>query len=94
MDNKILGKMEIAANGICKKFSEFTFTKKKLDCQLFASFLHVLKMILDDYFGEELQQINTLNYKIVFLEKKEDLCIYIVEKEFSDYSSLKQDIKK
>ncbi|MHA1695228.1 MAG: hypothetical protein ACTSWR_05385 [Candidatus Helarchaeota archaeon] len=90
MYNKIIGSLKISENGICKHCSGLAFSKKELDFQLFSSFLHVFKMILHDYLETEIKEINTSNYKIIFNEVEDDLYIYIVNKDFSDYSNLEK----
>ena len=92
-NKKILGKFKIGENGVCRDIISFKFMKK-IDRQLISGFIHVLRMIIQDYFGDKLEKIETSEkYTILFDEEVEEngdkfLIVSILNKIVDEYAPL------
>lgn len=91
-NKKILGKFKIGENGVCKDIISFKFMKK-IDRQLISGFIHVLRMIIEDYFGDKLEKIETSEkYTILFDEEEVEengdkfLIVSILDKLVDEYT--------
>ncbi|MBD3228299.1 MAG: hypothetical protein GF329_08920 [Candidatus Lokiarchaeota archaeon] len=82
--NEIYGIVKIDKRGLCKRYFEFKNASKKIDPQLIAGFFYAMKNFTSNFFGEELEQFETDNYKIIFKPDKNNFTVYIVDKKFND----------
>ena len=87
-NNKVLGMMRITENGLCSHCDEFNEAKKKYDPQIISGFFYALSKFSKDFLGEDITEIKSQKYKILFKKQGNDLLIYMVDEEFNDYSIL------
>lgn len=90
--NQIYGIVKIDSRGLCKQYFEFKNAVKKIDPQLIAGFFYAMKNFTSNFFGEDLKQFVTDNYKIIFKPNNCNLTVYIVDKNFEDYDILNSEI--
>jgi len=88
-NNRVLGIFKITENGLCSYFEEFKEAKKNYDPQLIAGFLYTLSNFTSDFIGEDIEEIDTKDYRILFKKYNKECLVYIVDKDFIDYSILK-----
>ncbi|MBD3227386.1 MAG: hypothetical protein GF329_04285 [Candidatus Lokiarchaeota archaeon] len=88
----IFGKFKIRKGGLCLKYYEYEHLKNGLDPQLISGFSSALISFTKNLFGEDLRELITDNYKILFKNDSKFLNVYIVENSFKDYDILNQDI--
>ena len=91
-NNKILGMLKIAENGLCKCYKVFNNIEKKIDPQLISGFLYALSKFTSDFLGEDIKELKTMNYKLLFQKVNEEILVYIVNEDLMDYSILKTGI--
>ena len=84
MNNKILGMLKIAENGLCSDSTEFNLGRKKFDDQIVAGFFYALNRFTSDFLGEHPLELKTANFKIIFHPKNEKLYVYIVNEDFKE----------
>ena len=87
-DNSILGMLRITENGLCDISKELDINKKKFDPQIIAGFFYALDKFIKDYLGEDIYEIRTQNFKILFKKLDNEILVHIVDIKFDTKQGL------
>ncbi|MHA1310551.1 MAG: hypothetical protein ACTSWR_04725 [Candidatus Helarchaeota archaeon] len=91
-NNKIFGLLKISSNGLCNFYKKLDHSNKNFDPQIISGFFYAVDKFIQDFIGENIVEIKTLNYKIIFKKFNDEINVYFVNNDFTDYSQLNNKI--